>query len=532
MSLYDNQYLPIVEKVLNNGVYGENRTQFNTFKLPQQEMRFDLSEEFPILTSKQVFSKSYTDEILWIWQRQSNNVNDLNSKIWNEWADESGSIGKAYGYQIAPTDRIFKVVKVKKRNNHKVETELNYPIFKIKEKSFDETQKDLAFSNQFKNRDGLSLNIINIVEEADSIIDSVVDIQFEYTGYIKKNVKFSDISDISDVYYPSIQGKGFLGERDYKNIDSDMERYLYSTWIYILRNTKKTLDARWLNFTNFVRDARYLPNWSAKKIKPLEYVLDTNYYCTDIYSKDTCVWLHQADYALYKDTLPIKVTNRITGTTAIELSMYVCIDKYATSLEDIKTELLNRQEIDEASNQKRQGKYSFEYMRDEEDFVYRYKLPVNQVNKLIETLKNDSQSRRMIVTLWNVEELEDMNLEPCAFQTIWDVTGDKLNLTLIQRSADFLIGVPFNTSQYAVLCHLIAQVTGHKPGQFVHFMNNCHIYENQIPGGKVQLSNPTFDAPKLWINPEIKDFYDFTVDDIKLIDYKHAGKVDMGEIAV
>ena len=434
MSLYDNQYLPIVEKVLNNGVYGENRTQFNTFKLPQQEMRFDLSEEFPILTSKQVFSKSYTDEILWIWQRQSNNVNDLNSKIWNEWADKSGSIGKAYGYQIAPTDRIFKVVKVKKRNNHKVETELNYPIFKIKEKSFDETQKDLAFSNQFKNRDGLSLNIINIVEEADSIIDSVVDIQFEYTGYIKKSVKFSDISDITDVYYPSIQGKGFLGERDYKNIDSDMERYLYSTWVYILRDTKKTLDVRWLNFTNFVRDARYLPNWSAKKIKPLEYVLDTNYYCTDMYSKDTCVWLHQADYALYKDTLPIKVTNRITGTTAIELSMYACIDKYATSLEDIKTELLNRQEIDEASNQKRQGKYSFEYMRDEEDFVYRYKLPVNQVNKLIETLKNDSQSRRMIVTLWNVEELEDMNLEPCAFQTIWDVTGDKLNLTLIQRS--------------------------------------------------------------------------------------------------
>lgn len=95
-----------------------------------------------------------------------------------------------------------------------------------------------------------------------------------------------------------------------------------------------------------------------------------------------------------------------------------------------------------------------------------------------------------------------------------------------------MIGVPFNTSQYAVLCHLIAQVTGHKPGQFVHFMNNCHIYENQIPGGKVMLSNPIFDAPKLWINPEIKDFYDFTVDDIKLIDYKHAGKVDMGEIAV
>ena len=171
-------------------------------------------------------------------------------------------------------------------------------------------------------------------------------------------------------------------------------------------------------------------------------------------------------------------------------------------------------------------------MRDEEDFVYRYKLPVNQVNKLIDTLKQDYQSRRMIVTLWNVEELEDMNLEPCAFQTIWDVTDGKLNLTLVQRSADFLVGIPFTTSLYCFLCLMLALVTGYTPGLFFQFMNNCHIYENQIDGGKIQLSNPTFDAPKLWINPEIKDFYDFTIDDIKLIDYKHAGKIDMGEIAV
>lgn len=79
---------------------------------------------------------------------------------------------------------------------------------------------------------------------------------------------------------------------------------------------------------------------------------------------------------------------------------------------------------------------------------------------------------------------------------------------------------------------MIAQVTGYQVGNFVHFMNNCHIYENQINGGKIQLSNPTFEAPKLWINPEIKDFYDFTVDDIKLINYQHAGKIDMGEIAI
>ena len=100
---------------------------------------------------------------------------------------------------------------------------------------------------------------------------------------------------------------------------------------------------------------------------------------------------------------------------------------------------------------------------------------------------------------------------------------DKLNCMLVQRSGDIPLGVPFNTSSICSIVHLIAQVTGLKPGLFTHVINNAHIYENQIEGMKLQLTreNDDYEAPKLWINPEIKDFYDFTVDDIKLIDYKH-----------
>mgnify|MGYP001017158596 CR=1 FL=1 len=95
------------------------------------------------------------------------------------------------------------------------------------------------------------------------------------------------------------------------------------------------------------------------------------------------------------------------------------------------------------------------------------------------------------------------------------------------------LGVPFNTSQYAVLVHLIAQVTNLKPGLFTHVINNAHIYENQLEGMKLQLSrkDQAFEAPKLWINPQIKNFYDFTVDDIKLIDYKHHDPIKM-EVSV
>lgn len=530
MTLYDKQYLGIAKDILEEGFLGKNRTQFKAYKIPQRTMELNLEEEYPMLTSKEVPFEVLADEILWIWVRQSNCVDDLNSKIWDSWTDERRTIGKAYGYQLAPTERIFKVVKVPKRTNVNVETTVSYPLFEKREKTKSVDELIKGYIN--KNNNDLQFEIIDA--RKNTLTNEIfVDLQFEYTGYIAKDILLSEINKVEDIYYPSVQGRGFLGKQDYKNLNPKLESYLYNTWIYILRNKKKKLDARWLNFTQFVRDCRYLPNWSAKSKKPGEYVLDTNYYCSNVYSRETCVWLHKADYAFYQRCIPIKVENRITGSTAVELSMYTCVDKYNTNLEDIEKELLNKVPLDENTNAKKEGAYAFSFILDEnEEYSYRYKLPVNQVNEIIlKRLYDDKNSRRMVSSLWNVEELDEMNLEPCAYGTMWDVTDDKLNLSLIQRSGDFLLGVPFNTSQYALLCHMVAQVTGLKVGSLLHIINNAHIYENQVEGGIKQLSNPTYDAPKLWINPEVKDFYDFTVDDFKLIDYKNAGKIRMGEVA-
>lgn len=263
MSNYDKQYLNIVENILNNGYYANNRTGINTYKLPHQIMQFNLQKEFPILTTKKVAFKTAVKEMLWIYQKQSNVVEDLrkeNVKIWNEWEGEDGTIGKAYGYQV-------------------------------------------------------------------------------------------------------------------------------------------------------------------KKF--------------------------------------------------------------------------------------------------------------HQIDNLIDALKNNPQDRRMMLNLWNWKDLPEMNLAPCCFLTMWDVTDGYLNCMLVQRSGDMPLGVPFNTAQFAVLTHMLAQVTGLKPGLFTHVINNAHIYENQIDGIKLQLSrkNDDFEAPKFWINPEIKDFYDFTADDVKLIDYKHHDAIKM-EVSV
>lgn len=288
MTNYDEIYMNIVQDVLKNGYFANNRTGEPTYKLPQKFMQFNLEEEFPILTTKHVAFKTAIKEILWIMQKQSNNIHDLDGHIWDEWADEDGSIGKAYGYQIK---------------------------------------------------------------------------------------------------------------------------------------------------------------------------------------------------------------------------------KY------------------------------------------------HQIDNLIESLKNNPQDRRMLLDMWNWEDLPKMNLAPCCFLSMWDVTDGHLNCMLIQRSGDLPLGVPFNTVQYAVLTCLIAQVTGLKPGLFAHVINNAHIYKNQVNGVSEQIKNykhlKKYDnifvksftkfflpvmknkekykkeleivdcKPKLWINPEIKNFYDFTIDDIKLLDYKSMDKIKM-----
>ena len=130
----------------------------------------------------------------------------------------------------------------------------------------------------------------------------------------------------------------------------------------------------------------------------------------------------------------------------------------------------------------------------------------------------------------NVEDLPEMALQPCAFLTMWDVSADnRLNCMLVQRSGDMGLGIPFNMAQYAALVCMIAQVSGLRPGLFTHVINNAHIYENHVEALKTQLArrNEAYPAPRLQLNPEIKDFYDFKPEDIVLENYQHLGKLPM-----
>ena len=178
-----------------------------------------------------------------------------------------------------------------------------------------------------------------------------------------------------------------------------------------------------------------------------------------------------------------------------------------------------------------------EWMREDRTIgkAYGYQLgKYHQVDTLLETIKKDPQSRRMVLDLWNVKDLPDMALYPCAFLTMWDVSEDgRLNCMLVQRSGDMGLGIPFNMAQYAALVCMIAQVSGLRPGLFTHVINNAHIYKNHVEQLKLQLSRlqDAYEAPKLVLNPTIKNFYDFKPEDIQLVDYKHHDKIAM-EVSV
>lgn len=292
MSYADKVFIDNINYILTHGVSDENLevrprwedgTPAHTLSVFGLVNRYDLSKEFPILTLRRTFWKSAWDEASWIWQKKSNNINELNSHVWDEWADETGSIGKAYGYQMGSLSR-----------------------------------------------------------------------------------------------YKDVTPEGLK-----KAFGDDL--------------TNKTITVN-------------------------------------------------------------------------------------------------------------------------EDGVYM----LDQVDRVIYQLVNDPASRRIITNMYNIDELADMALYPCAYSMTFNVSGNKLNAILHQRSQDMIAANAWNVCQMSLITYALASAYGYEPGEFVHVIANAHIYDRHIELAKEIIENEQYDAPKLWIDPSIKDFYEFTKDSFKLEDYKYS----------
>ncbi|WP_058485717.1 thymidylate synthase [Defluviitalea phaphyphila] len=156
----------------------------------------------------------------------------------------------------------------------------------------------------------------------------------------------------------------------------------------------------------------------------------------------------------------------------------------------------------------------------------------DQVDRVLYDLKHNPYSRRIITNIYNHQDLNEMNLYPCAYSVTFNVTENKLNAILNQRSQDILVANGWNVVQYAILIHMFAQVSNLEAGELVHVIADAHIYDRHIPIIKKLIKRKSYPAPKLIINPDIKDFYAFKVEDFKLEGYKYGEPIKNIPVAI
>ena len=337
MSKADVIFKEMCQDIIENGFSSEgydvrpkweDGTPAHTIKKFGVINRYDLQEEFPILTLRKTFLKSAVEELLWIWQKKSNNINDMKSHVWDEWADENGSIGKAYGFQQAK----------------------RYP----------------------------------------------------YKGITKEGLE-----------------KAFPG----------------------IKEAVYAVDGFGLFYNAYGYDVVEVP---------------------DVFG---------------------------SGSSGMFLNHPIAV------LED-----------------------GYTYM--------------TQIDKAIYDLVNHPLSRRIIVSMWNPEDLHAMNLEPCAYSMTFNVTGNKLNAILNQRSQDILAANAWNVCQYSALLMMIARHCNLIPGELVHVIADAHIYDRHVPIIQDLIRAKENKAPEVILNPEKHNFYDFVPGDFSMKDYHYSMDIKNIPIAV
>lgn len=357
---------------------------------------------------------------------------------------------------------------------------------------------------------------------------------FTNTGFMVEGVSGSNIlkGNLKDLYAPHVLGVGCIGEKAKK---SDP---LYQCWKNMLQRCYYPKDAnyknyggrgvrvcnRWLNASNFFQDATELKNWGVKRVNWRKYSLDKDIFgCGLMYSPENCCWATERDQ---KRNTNKNITFKATHVDGTEL-VSSCIKDFSTSY-GVDPSWVSKALKDPKMKVKGWGFCKIDDARRAKDLR-----GVDQLENLVYKLRNTPYDRRMIVSNWNPQSVDESALPPCHLLHNVCVYGDTLNLWWHQRSVDILANATITT--YALLMLLYCKESGLKPGVLKGSFVDCHLYENQIPAAKIILERDEPPLPQVEIlsKPDGSfSIFDWTHKDVLLTNYHPHGKVDIGAITI
>ena len=487
----DRYFRDNLKNILDNGNidfgarprYKSDNKEANSLFITQVFEEYDISKgEFPITTLRNTAIKCGINEVLTIFQNQENSQESfsLNSvDWWLDWMNEDGNIGRSYSHNI---------------ESHR-EGESNRDIVKVNRIIVDNKFSQIIDNSVGEIKDSLDGKIYNnryiVIGDSEKIGNGKVKkykkVQFIGSGYVS-DMRVDQIgkSNGKDVYDRTTFGIGYIGEyslpriinENHKDILKDkwenMFRRCYSK-NYMNRSHYKDMFVhnRWHSFANFLNDVCFIPQFHlAKEDNFIGWELDKDYFGSNSYSQKTCVFLKKSDNLIYSRSYPIKIIGNGINEVVINLSGF-CRDN---GLSQSKMHLSLTKGISYKG-------YSAERVCDDKH-LYRYELSRNQLNELIINLKENPFGRRHIISFWNWANINKKELVECAYETLWScrkVDGEMfLDMTLIQRSSDYIMAGYINKIQYVALQMMIAHHLGYKVGKFCHLVQNLHIYDRHI----------------------------------------------------
>lgn len=526
MNKADAYYIKNLKNILENGFWDENpRPKYKDGTPAHSKFitgvyeTYDISKgEFPITTLRNTAIKTGIREILWIYQKQSNcieSAREMGITWWDEWMNSNGNLDRAYSHNLEshrPKEMKRLVKKVKP-------IILDVNVFKVipleKVQEIRESIDNKIYESKYR-----CYGKYIIINEYIKDNRVYIDCQFLQTGYICSIRKdsFKKNQHPTDNFVRTLYSVGYLG--NYVNVQNFTKfevKALKKIWLDMIKrcydNTKPDygkifVHQDWHSFENFLRDIRYVPQYHlAKEDDFIGWELDKDYYGSNGYSKDTCAFLLKSENILYRKTQipPIKIIDD-RGNVFYELS-------YCSLARTLK--LSNGY----VRNVVKRGHYKnlkFSFVNDSEN-LYRYELSRNQINDLLKELKENPYGRRHMVSLWNWGNMDKKELVECAFMTMWSVRKNNeeyyLDMTLIQRSNDYVMAGYINKIQYVALQMMVAGHLGYKVGLFNHLTQNLHIYDRHFDA-----VNEMLDRRPLDIEPSIelktnRNFYDYSMND-------------------